>query len=126
MLELKADRVEEYLLGVYKDGVKVLRVVPLGGEGLKDLKGFGYGAPYSIEFSVDGEAKHVILETIRPGSFGHDYFSDRATVLRWQHSAFNTFNNLPKHVRSVDVGAFMSDGESLRSLGDCREFFHFD
>ena len=51
---------------------------------MKDLKGFGYGAPYSIEFSVDGEAKHVILETIRPGSFGHDYFSDRAAVLLWQ------------------------------------------
>ncbi len=107
---------EEYLSSVYKASVKVLRVIP----GIADLKGFGYGVPYFIEFSVGGETKHVVLETMRPEGFGHDYSSDRATVLLWQHSVFN---NLPKHVRSVDVGAFMSDSETLQSLGDCREFF---
>jgi len=120
LFKFKVERVEEYLSGVYKGAVKVLRVVPLGGEGLKDLKGFGYGVPYFIEFNVDSETKHVVLETVRPGGFGHDYFSDRAAVLLWQHSAFN---NLPRHVHSVDVGAFASDGETLKSLGDCREFF---
>jgi len=120
LLKLKVERLEEYLSSVYKARVKVLRVVPLGGEGLKDLKGFGYGIPCFIEFSVDSETKHVVLETMRPEGFGHDYFSDRAAVLFWQYSAFN---NLPKHVRSVDVGAFLSDGETLKSLGDCCEFF---
>lgn len=120
MLELKVERLEEYLSSVYKASVKVLRVVPLGGEGLADLKGFGYGVPYFIEFSVDGEIKRVVLETMRPEGFGHDYFSDRAAVLLWQHSAFN---NLPRHVRSVDVGAFTKDGETLTSVGDCCEFF---
>ncbi|HDD69920.1 MAG TPA: aminoglycoside phosphotransferase family protein, partial [Candidatus Bathyarchaeota archaeon] len=52
--------------------------------------------------------------------FGHDYFSDRAQILLWQHAAFN---KLPRHVRSVDVGAFTKDGETLKSLGDCGEFF---
>jgi len=111
---------EEYLSSVYKASVKVLRVVPMGGEGVADLKGFGYGVPYYIEFIVSGETKHVVLETMRPEGFGHDYFSDRAAILLWQHS---TFNNLPRHVRSVDVGAFMRDGETLKSLGDCCEFF---
>jgi hypothetical protein len=112
--------VEEYLSSVYKTPVKVLRVIPMGGEGIADSKGFGYGVPYFIEFSVDREVKQVVLETMRPEGFGHDHFSDRAAVLLWQHS---TFNNLPKHVHAVDVGAFLSDGETLKSLGDCCEFF---
>jgi len=120
LLNLKIERLEEYLSSVYKAKVKVSRVVPLGGEAVADLKGFGYGVPYFIEFSVDKETKHVVLEAMRPEGFGHDYFSDRAAVLLWQHSAFN---KLPNHVRSVDVGAFLRDGETLKSLGDCCEFF---
>jgi len=118
--ELKVERLEEYLSSVYKAPVKVLRVVPLGRVGAADLKGFGYGVPYFIEFSVGGEIKRVVLETMRPEGFGHDYFSDRASVLLWQHSFFN---KLPRHVRSVDVGAFTADGETLKSVGDCCEFF---
>jgi hypothetical protein len=120
MPELKVEKLEEYLSSVYKAPVKVLRVAPLGGEGIVDLKGFGYGVPYFIEFNVGRETKRVVLETMRPEGFGHDYFSDRAAVLLWQHS---TFNKLPKHVRSVDVGAFTADGETLKSIGDCSEFF---
>jgi len=120
MLELKAERVEEYLSSVYKTAVKVLRVVPLKGGQVADLKGFGYGIPYLIEFSFREQTKRAVLETIRPEGFGHDYFSDRGGILIWQNSAFNI---LPKHVRSVDVGSFSSDGETLKSLGDCVEFF---
>jgi len=120
LLKLKVEKLEEYLSDVYKAQVKVSRVVPLGGEGLGDLKGFGYGVPYFIEFSVGGETKRVVLESMRPEGFGHDYFSDRAAILLWQHSAFN---KLPRHVRSVDVGAFTADGETLKSVSDCCEFF---
>jgi hypothetical protein len=121
LLELKVERVEEYLSSVYKSPVKVLHIAPLGGgEGLAGLKGFGYGVPYIIEFNAGGETKYVVLEAMRPEGFGHDHFSDRAAVLLWQNSAFN---KLPKHVCSVDVGSFSSDGVTLRSLGDCCEFF---
>ena len=85
-----------------------------------ELKGFGYGLPYLIEFTVNGQAKRVVLETLKPGGFGHDHFADRAAVLLLQHS---TFNRLPRHVHSVDVGSFATDCETLRSLGDCCEFF---
>jgi len=122
LLKLSVERVEEYLSSVYKAPVKVSRFFPLGMEKkvVKDLKGFGYGIPYVVEFSVNDEAKRVVLETMRSEGFGHDHFSDRAQVLLWQHS---TFNKLPRHVRSVDVGAFTGDGEGLKSLGDCAEFF---
>jgi len=118
--ELKVERLEEYLSSVYERPIKVIRIVPLGGEEVADLKGFGYGLPYLIEFNIDKEPKCVVLETMRPEGFGHDHFSDRAATLLWQHSAFN---KLPRHVRSVDVGAFTTDGETLKSVGDCSEFF---
>ncbi len=122
MLKLSIERLEEYLSSVYKAPVKVSRVFPLGmeKEAEKDLKGFGYGFPYVVEFSVNDEAKRVVLETMRSEGFGHEHFSDRAQILLWQHS---TFNKLPRHVHSVDVGAFTGDGEGLKSLGDCAEFF---
>ena len=126
MPELRLDKLGEYLHGVYGVNVEIRYVDELGkrkvgakGKPRKKLKGFGYGIPYRVEFAVNGELKHVILETVRPGGFGHDHFSDRAQVLLWQHSAFN---KLPKHARSVDVGSFTTEG-SMKSLGDCNEFF---
>ena len=124
LLKLGVKRLEEYLCSVYKKPAKVSRFFPLGAEkeakAGRDLKGFGYGVPYVIEFVVGGEAKRIVLETMRSEGFGHDHFSDRSKILLWQHS---TFNKLPRHVRSVDVGAFTADGEGLKSLGDCGEFF---
>lgn len=120
MFNLKVEKVEQYLSGVFDSAVKILRIVPLRGGQPTDLKGFGYGVPYLVEFDVEGRVKRLVLETMRPEGFGHDYFSDRAAILLWQHSAFN---NLPKHVRSVDVGAFSRDGETLKSVGDAAEFF---
>lgn len=120
MLQLKSDRIQEYLSSVYKQPVTVAGVTPLVSGRPDELKGFGYGVPYLIEFTVGTETKRVVLETMRPEGFGHDHFADRAAVLLWQHSAFN---KLPKHVHSVDVGSFAIDCETLKPLGDCCEFF---
>lgn len=118
MFELKCEEVEKYLSIVYKTEVKVSSISAMGRGA--NLKGFGYGLPYLIEFNVNGTVKHVVLETMRTESFGHEHFSDRAGAMLWQHS---TFNKLPRHVKSIDVGSFADDCETLRSLGDCREFF---
>ncbi|MEM1550760.1 MAG: aminoglycoside phosphotransferase family protein, partial [Candidatus Bathyarchaeia archaeon] len=116
------DSLARYFRMLYGPDAMVLRVMELtsGREKRREeLKGFGYGVPYLIEVLVNGEVKRVVLETIKPGGFGHEHFSDRAQILLWQHSAFN---NLPRHVRSIDVGAFTVSG-TLKSLGDCKEFF---
>jgi len=116
------ESLRRYFREVYGPGADVLRVLEMASgkeRSGEELKGFGYGVPYLIEVSVNGEVRRVVLETIRPGGFGHEHFSDRAQILLWQHSAFN---KLPRHVRSIDVGAFTADG-MLKSLGDCREFF---
>src|SRR3972149_5925483 len=101
-LNLSKESVERYLASLYNGKINVISFRCLGGKSksLHDLKGFGYGFPYLIKFTVDNKVKRAVLETMRPGSFGHDNFSDRAQVLLWQHSAFN---KLPRHVRSVDV-----------------------
>lgn len=120
------ESLEAYLSSVFGEHVDVVYVDELGKEKTQkpvekgDLKGFGYGTPYLVVLNIGGRMKKIVLETMRTsGGFGHDYFSDRAGVLLWQHSAFN---KLPEHVRSVDVGAF-TEKQGLKSLGDCDEFF---
>jgi len=122
-LSISKEALNKYLSGLYEGDVDVSRVCRLGSrrsERTLDLKGFGYGLPYVIEFIVDGKTKRAVLETMRPEGFGHDHFSDRAQVLLWQHSAFG---KLPKHVHSIDVGAFANNLSCLKSLGKCSEFF---
>jgi len=113
-------KLEAYLSSVYGKRAKIRQITELGvKETAEELKGFGYGIPYLIKFGLEEGIKEVVLETVRPDSFGHEHFSDRAQILLWQHS---TFNKLPRHVRSVDVGAF-TQGGGFKSLGDCTEFF---
>ncbi len=125
MFELRLDKLRDYLSSVYGAQVELRYVGELGkreakkAKPEKKLKEFGYGIPYQVSFVVKGELKRIVLETMRPEGFGHQHFSDRAGIILWQYSAFN---RLPRHVRSVDVGAFTEEG-GLRSLGDCEEFF---
>jgi len=122
VIDIKMNRLEDYLSSVYKATVRILFLGELGKKlerPKEKLKAFGYGIPYLIAFNVKGETKRVVLETVRPGGFGHDHFSDRAQIALWQHAAFN---KMPKHVHSVDVGAFTADG-SMKSVGNCNEFF---
>jgi len=119
---IRTESLERYFSDLFGASVKILSVRELGPKPErpeKELKGFGYGLPYLIELLVSGKQKRVVLETIRPGGYGHEHFSDRAQILIWQHSAFN---KLPKHVHSVDVGAFTT-GDFLKSIGDFKECF---
>ena len=86
----------------------------------EEIKGFGYGKPYFVSFETgEGERKEVVISSMKGDGFGHDYPSDRAQILIWQHHAFNT---LPRHVKSLDVGYITSDGR-MASAGDAEEYF---
>jgi len=112
--------VEEYLQTLYAKPVRVLSMSSTGKQEEGDtLKGFGYGTPLFLEYDVAGERKKAVLETMAPSSYGHDHFSDRAQAILWEHSAFN---NLPRHVRSLDSGAFLDTGKII-STGRAEEFF---
>jgi len=120
MPQITMQTVAAYLESLYAQPVRVLSMNPDGKQETGDaLKAFGYGSPLFLEFEVSGERKKAVLETMTPSSFGHDHFSDRAQTILWEHSAFN---NLPRHVRSLDSGAFLESG-AIISTGRAREFF---
>jgi hypothetical protein len=111
--------IERYLKSVIGSSVRIVHQSILAKPGKTELKGYGYGTPVLLEYEAEGTLRRAVLHTVRPGPFGHEHMSDRAQSLLWDHSAFNT---LPRHVRSIDVGAFRSS-KSAVSLGDVEEFF---
>jgi hypothetical protein len=120
MASVSLQALTDYLSALHGKPVNVLS---LSGHGAQeegdDLKGFGYGSPLFIEYEIRGKRTKAVLETMAPSAYGHDHFSDRAQAILWEHAAFN---NLPRHVRSLDSGAFLDSG-SIISTGRAREFF---
>jgi aminoglycoside phosphotransferase (APT) family kinase protein len=111
-------RLADYLGAVHARPVRDVRVTPLGG-GRQGDKGYGYGVPLRVDYALDGEPRRAVVETVRPGPFGHEHMSDRAQSLLWAHEAFR---RLPRHVASLDVGAVRSSG-ALVPLGNAEELF---
>ena len=118
MTPFTPEALRDYLRALHGADVSDVRVTPLGG-GRQGDKGYGYGVPLRLDYTVAGEARRAVLETVRPGPFGHEHMSDRAQLLLWAHGAFN---RLPRHVPSLDVGAVRAEGV-LESLGSAEELF---
>jgi aminoglycoside phosphotransferase (APT) family kinase protein len=112
------DALKKYLGVVHGRPVDSVRVTSLGG-GRQGDKGYGYGVPLRVDYTLDGVPRRAVVETVRPGPFGHEHMADRAQSLLWAHGAFRT---LPRHVDSLDVGAVRSSGE-LVPLGSAEELF---
>jgi streptomycin 6-kinase len=119
MPELTKTQLERYLQTAIGPGVRVLNVRVLGENEETDIKAYGYGTPLQIDYESDGKQHRGVLHTVSPGPFGHEHMADRAQMLLWDYKAFNL---LPRHVRSIDVGAFRHNGSTI-SLGDVDEFF---
>jgi len=109
---------QQYLRALHAKDIANVRVTPLGG-GRQGDKGYGYGVPLRLDYELAGQPRRAVLETVRPGPFGHEHMADRAQQLLWAHGAFN---RLPRHVPSLDVGAVRAGG-ALESLGSAEELF---
>jgi aminoglycoside phosphotransferase (APT) family kinase protein len=83
------------------------------------LKVYGYGQPVLVRYRVDGIERRAVLRTMASNPFGHERRADRAAGLLL---SYDTFNAGPRHVRALDVGVLLPDGQ-LRSVGDGGEFF---
>ncbi|MCF8061569.1 MAG: aminoglycoside phosphotransferase family protein [Deltaproteobacteria bacterium] len=120
MPTIERKQLERYLSTHYDASVEVLDITPLGDAkpGPGALKGYGYGTPLRIDFTVNGQEVSVVLSTVNPGGFGHQRMSDRAALLLWQYRGFNS---LPRHVRALDVGGFTRGGPT--SLAPVEELF---
>ncbi len=121
MAELNASKLEIYLSAVFGAKASVLAISTLGSSDTREpLKNYGYGVPVRVDYRIgEDPPSTAVFHTMRPNQFGHEHMADRAQIHLWEHEAFN---RLPKHVRSIDVGAFQSDGWLL-SLGDVDELF---
>ncbi|MFA6148290.1 MAG: phosphotransferase [bacterium] len=120
MAELSKERLERYLAALFHAPVAVTALVSLHETKASGAsKEYGYGHPVKVEFIVGTERRAAVLETTSPGPFGHEHMADRARMMLWDHGAYNA---LPKHVRSLDVGAFDREG-NLLSVGNAEEFF---
>jgi len=118
--ELSKERLSRYLTARFGAPATVTALFPLReSKASGAAKEYGYGHPVKVEFEISGECRAAVLETTSPGPFGHEHMSDRAQMLLWDHRAYNT---LPRHVRSLDVGAFDPEG-NLLSVGNAEEFF---
>jgi hypothetical protein len=116
---MRTVEIETYLKSLFGPDLRIVNLKILGESEDEDIKAYGYGTPLQIDYSTAGKPHRAVLHTVSPGPFGHEDMSDRAQMLLWDHLAFN---RLPRHVRSIDAGAFRRDGQAV-SLGDVEEFF---
>lgn len=110
---------KQYLASLFGGDVELGEIRDLHGDGEEALKEYGYGTPLLVEFRHGGQQERVVLHTVSRDGFGHERRSDRASNLLLDHV---TFNRLPRHVASLDVGAFDAEG-ALLPLGEAEEFF---
>lgn len=120
MLELKRDTVQNYLTHLHGTAVTIVELCPLGkAPEDRSIKEYGYGTPVRVDYVLNQQRHRAVVHTMSSGPFGHEHMADRAQVLLWEHASFN---RLPQHVRTLDVGGFTHDG-NLISLGDVEEIF---
>ncbi len=113
--------VQKYLSEKEGAPVKILEYEKLG----SGWHGVGYKVKFKIQSSKskgnpNNLIKEVVLRTLMPVNFGHDWLSDRAGSFVLQHQLAQ---EIPNHIGSFDVSGY-SKGGKLVSLGDIKEFFH--
>jgi hypothetical protein len=101
---------EEYFYGLLGE----CRVV-----GVKALGRGAHGTGFQVDVETEKGVEPYVLKSIVPEGLGHDYPSDRAAMLLL---ALDTFGDLPRHVRALDVLSLHEDG-SVRSVGGGKEYF---
>lgn len=88
--------------------------------GMEELGEGVHGTAYRILFHTPHGERRLIMKALFPSRFGHDHYSDRAQVLLLANA---NYNDMPKHIKAVDVVGESSD--RLVSVKDAREFYIF-
>lgn len=91
---------------------------PLAAVGAGPKRG-GYGAPYLVRWRAASGERRLVLETVRPGGFGHEDRADRASAIV---RASDDYGGLSRHVRVEGAGAFAKGGPAV-GLEETGEFF---
>jgi hypothetical protein len=107
-----------YLMARFGPAARQAEIRPLRGD-RGEIKEGGYGEPHLVEWEDAGGRKKYVLETVRPGPFGHEDRADRAGIVV---RAFDDYVGFPRHVAAVDFGALRGSEPAL-SLAGTGEFF---
>jgi aminoglycoside phosphotransferase (APT) family kinase protein len=120
MPALNKRRLEEYLRARFGPDSMLLSYEVIGKESSKGKhKQYGYGTPVKLTFRVGRRVQSAVLQTMKPGPFGHEHMADRAQAMLHD---YDSYGRLPRHVQALDVGAF-TDRQELISVAEAREFF---
>ena len=124
MLKNLKKETKNYLETQFDSKTKIEYIGPLSEkqkthEGHEELKEFGYGKNILVKAIVNGKRRSYIMATLKENIFGHENFYDRAKSLLFAYSAYN---DLPKHVKSIDLGVY-TKRDKIKSIGDVKEFF---
>ena len=120
MPALRKQALERYLQTRFGSGTRLLSYRVIGKESSKgEQKRYGYGTPVKLTFQVGRHVRSAVLETMKPGPFGHEHMADRAQAMLWD---YDSYGRLPRHVKALDVGASDSE-QALFSVSKAREYF---
>lgn len=120
MPSLRKQALEHYLQTSFGSETRLLSYGVIGKESSKGAqKRYGYGTPVKLTFQIGRRIQSAVLETMKPGPFGHEHMADRAQAMLWD---YDSYGRLPHHVNALDVGAFDAN-QALFSIAEAREFF---
>ncbi|MGO9377567.1 MAG: aminoglycoside phosphotransferase family protein [Dissulfurispiraceae bacterium] len=77
------------------------------------------GSGFLISMCTSGQCTSYVVKTLFPVGLGHDYPSDRAGVFLLD---LDEYQNLPGHVRALDVLAELEGGK-VKSIGGGKEYY---
>jgi Phosphotransferase enzyme family len=120
MLRLRKQAIEQYLRVRFGPEARLVSYEVIGKASSSGAqKQYGYGTPVKLTFRIGRDVRSAVLETMKPGPFGHEHMADRAQAMLWD---YDSYGRLPRHVKALDVGAF-TEKQELVSIAEARELF---
>lgn len=130
--QLDQAQLEHYLSRLHEQPVQIETFEQLsnGATGTAALKAFGYGHALRITYRLNGarrqevERRQVVLRRIQRNGFGREQAADRVAEV-WRD--FHNFNELPRHVKTLDMIALTENGrlESVAHLQELLLLTHY-
>jgi hypothetical protein len=107
---INEDALRAYLLGIFPKANRV---------DIRKLGSGGQGSGFLIEIGTESGVQSYVVKTLLSEGLGHDYPSDRASVFLLD---LDEYNNLPAHVKALDVLSEM-EGGTIKSIGGGKEYY---
>ncbi|MDH5640795.1 MAG: hypothetical protein OEY28_05840, partial [Nitrospira sp.] len=99
MPTLRQRALQEYLRDRFGPEATLLSYRVIGKASSKgEQKRYGYGTPVKLTFRLGRRVQSAVLETMRPGPFGHEHMADRAQAMLWD---YDSYGRLARHVKTL-------------------------